>query len=55
MDFGSAEFLAQYAFEGLIAMMLGAPIIFFFLGRWWPSQGTPIPYEANILVRSGKA
>ena len=47
MDFGSTDFLAQYAFEGLIAMMLGAPIIFFILGRWWPSRGTPLPYEVN--------
>ena len=55
MDFGSTDFLAQYAFEGLIAMMLGAPIIFCILGRWWPSRGTPIPYEANILVSPEKA
>ena len=48
VDFGSAEFLAQYAYEGLVAMMLGAPIVFFLLGKWWLWRGTPIPYDANL-------
>ena len=51
VDFGSAEFLAQFAYEGLIAMMLGAPIVFFLLGRWWLWMGTPIPYDANLEAR----
>jgi membrane protease YdiL (CAAX protease family) len=48
VDFSSAEFLAQYAYEGLIAMMLGAPIVFFLLGRWWLQGVTQIPYDANL-------
>ena len=47
IDFASPEILAQFTFEGLIAMIIGAPIVFFLLGRWWPSRATPIPYEAN--------
>jgi membrane protease YdiL (CAAX protease family) len=46
-DFTSPEFLTQYVYQGLIAMLFGAPIVFILLGRWWPSRGTPIPYEAN--------
>ena len=51
IDFASPEALAQFTFEGLIAMIVGAPIVFFLLGRWWPSRGTPIPYEANTASR----
>ena len=47
IDFASPETLAQFTFAGLIAMIVGAPIVFFLLGRWWPSRATPIPYEAN--------
>jgi len=47
IDFASPEILAQFTFEGLIAMMFGAPIVFILLGRWWPSRGTPLPYEVN--------
>ena len=47
IDVTSPETFAQLTFEGLIAMIIGAPIVFFLLGRWWPSRGTPIPYEAN--------
>ena len=46
-DFRSAEFLAQYTYEGLIAMMIGAPIVFILLGRWWPSKDVPPPYDIN--------
>ena len=42
-----SEFITQLAYVGLIGMILGAPIVFTLLGRWWPSRGTPIPYEAN--------
>ena len=35
------------AFQGLIAMMIASPVVFGLLGRWWPSSGTPLPYEAN--------
>ena len=55
MDTASPEFLAQYAYQGLIAMMLGAPIVFTLLGRWWPSRGTPIPYEVKIPAASSGA
>jgi hypothetical protein len=29
-------------------MMLGAPIVFVLLGRWWLPGETPIPYDANL-------
>ena len=35
------------AFQGLIAMMIASPVVFGLLGRWWPSRGTPLPYDAN--------
>ena len=31
----------------LILMVVSSPFIFGLLGRWWPSGGEPIPYQAN--------
>ena len=35
------------AFQGLVAMMIASPVVFGLLGRWWPTRGTPLPYDAN--------
>lgn len=43
----SPEYWSDYAFEGLVAMVIGAPIVFMLLGRWWPSRGALLPYDAN--------
>jgi len=43
-----AEFITQLAYAGLICMTLGAPVVFTLLGRWWPSKGTPLPYDENM-------
>jgi len=45
-----AELVSHLAYAGLIFMMIGAPIIFTLLGRWWPARGTSIPYEVNSGV-----
>jgi membrane protease YdiL (CAAX protease family) len=49
IDLGSPELLGQFAYAGLIAMTFGAPIVFIFMGKWWPSRETPTPYEVNIV------
>lgn len=43
----SPEYWSDYAFEGLIAMVIGAPIVFMLLGKWWPSESDRLPYELN--------
>jgi len=43
-----SELITQLAYVGLLCMTLGAPIVFTLLGRWWPSKGTPLPYDENM-------
>ena len=45
--FTSPEVRGQWAYEGLLAMMLASPIVFVLLARWWPSRDAPIPYLPN--------
>lgn len=43
----SPEYLYQFAYVGLASVILASPIIFFLLGKWWPSKRDPLPYDAN--------
>ena len=41
------ESAGDLAYQGLIAMLIASPVVFVLLGRWWPSRGTQLPYDAN--------
>jgi membrane protease YdiL (CAAX protease family) len=45
--YSSPEYWGQFLYQGLIAMLVASPVVFMLLGRWWPSRGTLLPYEAN--------
>ncbi len=48
--FTSPDFWSQLVFEGLVFMLIGAPIVFGLMGRWWPAAGTKLPYETAKAI-----
>jgi MFS family permease len=47
LAYSSPDYWGQFAYEGLVAMLVASPVVFMLLGRWWPSRGTQLPYETN--------
>ena len=43
----SPEFWSQFVYQGLLAVIIASPVVFFLLARWWPASGTPLPYVTN--------
>ena len=45
----SKEMMEGYLYQGLVALIISSPVIFFMLGSWWPRGDIRAPYESNVL------